>query len=322
MATKKTTHRLTKPETKREVLDPPHIVASERHASRATAEVPKELVHIERPEFAPYERLAIAREKIKVVRSLPPTRPEWVASTPRPRGVSRPIKGPRIRHRGHEHIPLHKFPPEDRHTYNDRSYPWGTVCRIVATGAGGSGVIVGPRHVLTASHCVAWAQGAAGTVEVLRSGASTAATTAISKVWFYQQVTDPIEWIENDDDYAVLVTADRIGDRFGWLGVRTYHSGWDREPYWYNIGYPDDLAGPVWQRSKWLDEDFWDLGGGRSMTTDADAFSGQSGSPMFGFWDDGPYAVAVISSQSDTENWCSGGDFMTSLVAHARAQDP
>lgn len=35
----------------------------------------------------------------------------------------------------------------------------------------------------------------------------------------------------------VLVTDQRVGDRFGWLGVRTYDSGWDDESYWTNIGY-------------------------------------------------------------------------------------
>ena len=31
------------------------------------------------------------------------------------------------------------------------------------------------------------------------------------------------------------------------------------------------------------------------MTTAADVMPGQSGSPMFGFWSDGPYVVAVAS---------------------------
>lgn len=301
---------------------PPRNEIPETFPSKASEPVPDELVRVENPAIAPYERHAIERSKIEVVRSLPPMQPTWVTSSLRPaRAPSRRL--PRIKHRGQELDPLIIIPPTDeRRTYNDRSYPWGTVCRIVTDAGEGSGVIVGPRHVLTASHVVDWAQNGAGSVEVHRSGGSTAATTAITAVWYYQQVTGQIEWIENDDDYAVLVTKGRIGDRFGWLGVRTYHNGWDGEPYWYSIGYPGDLPGPVWQRRKWLDEDFWDLGGGRSMTTDADAVGGQSGSPMFGFWDDGPYAVAVISNNSKKENWCSGGDFMTSLVAHARANDP
>ena len=48
---------------------------------------------------------------------------------------------------------------------------------------------------------------------------------------------------------------------------------------------------------------------------------------MFAFWDDGPYVVAVMSAEGDifasgTENWCSGGSDLTSLVLQARAGDP
>lgn len=73
---------------------------------------------------------------------------------------------------------------------------------------------------------------------------------------------------------------------------------------------------------KWLDEDAIDLGGGRAMTTDADMISGQSGSPLFAFWDDGPYIVAVWSGYSRDENWCAGGDDMTRLAVHARTAHP
>ncbi|MFE3442338.1 hypothetical protein ACFXNW_04850 [Nocardia sp. NPDC059180] len=67
-----------------------------------------------------------------------------------------------------------------------------------------------------------------------------------------------------DEDYAVLVTDQRLGDRFGTLGVRTYNSSWDDENVWWNIGYAGDIpAGatatfPYFQRDKKMDEDEWD----------------------------------------------------------------
>jgi V8-like Glu-specific endopeptidase len=227
--------------------------------------------------------------------------------------------------------PLFIWGADDRHVYNDTNYPWGCVCRIVTAIGVGSGVIVGPRHVLTASHIVDWNTNGAGTVEVHRAGPSVSAISAIVRVWYFTKIIPPgVDWSEVDEDYAVLITADRIGDRFGWLGVRTYRSRWDDEPYWENIGYADDVAGqmfPIHQRDKELDEDEFDYGSGRSMTTSADTLKGQSGSPLFAFWADGPYVVAVVSAQgtyflSGDENWCSGGSQMTRLVNHARSNDP
>jgi hypothetical protein len=76
-----------------------------------------------------------------------------------------------------------------------------------------------------------------------------------------------------------------------------------------------------------MDEDEWDYGSGRAMTTSADMMKGQSGSPMFGFWDDGPYAVAVMSAfgnvwASGFENWCSGGSDLGRVVKQARDENP
>ena len=132
-------------------------------------------------------------------------------------------------------------------------------------------------------------------------------------MWFYTKVTGLVEWYENDEDYAALVTSSRIGDRFGWLGTRTYDSDLDESGFWYNIGYPGDIGSgnsPVWQPRQVAGEDFWDFGESTSMETDADMIPGQSGSPLFAWWDAGPYA-AVWSNYSSDDNWCSGGDDMT-----------
>ncbi len=63
------------------------------------------------------------------------------------------------------------------------------------------------------------------------------------------------------------------------------------------------------------------------MTTSADVIKGQSGAPMFGFWDGLAYVVAVTSAEgvifaSGTENWCSGGSDLNRLIGIAREDHP
>ena len=56
---------------------------------------------------------------------------------------------------------------------------------------------------------------------------------------------------EGQYDYTVLVLADTIGERTGWLGTRRYTDAWDTNPNWWHIGYPQDLtsvARPTYQR--------------------------------------------------------------------------
>jgi hypothetical protein len=169
-------------------------------------------------------------------------------------------------------------------------------------------------------------------VEVHRAGPFVSAFSAIARVLYFTKVSDP-GYSEIDEDYALIITADRIGDRFGYFGFRTYNSSWDDEPFCWNIGYSEDIRGmmyPHYQKGKSLDEDEWDYGSARSMTTSADLTHGQSGSPIFGFWlQDGvcmPYVVAVVSSQgsaffSGDENWCSGGSLLSRLIRYGRDVD-
>jgi hypothetical protein len=96
------------------------------------------------------------------------------------------------------------------------------------------------------------------------------------------------------------------------------------------MGYPGDLfqgSTPTFQLNKSMDEDEWDLGSGRAMTTAADLKPGQSGSPMFAVWSDGRYVVAVMSAEgtvfaSGLENWCSGGSDLPRLINIARSDFP
>ncbi|WP_280499424.1 trypsin-like serine peptidase [Nocardia cyriacigeorgica] len=260
-----------------------------------------------------------------------PQRPDWVGSTLRPKAPPRP-RPPRLELRGVPFKPLIIYPPDDRNIYSDLRYPWVCVCHIQGRVAAGSGVIVGPRHVLTASHVVDWG-GPAEVIQVHRAGSAIQATARTFRRMAFTKLTSDPTYSTIDEDYAVLVTDQRLGDRFGSLGVRTYDSSWDDENVWWNIGYAGDIPTgaaatfPYFQRDKKMDEDEWDYGSGRAMTTAADFRPRQSGSPMFGFWTDGPYVVAVAAAVgeivlSGEENWCSGGSDLTRLVREAIASFP
>ncbi len=292
----------------------------------AKGKIPKKLQSMLLPELKPYKFQGIEakRNQQSDVKPTLPMIPKWFGASPSPCKAKLP-KPSRVLLNGKDVGPLTVFNSEDRRIYNDTSYPWGTICRVTSSVGDGSGVIVGPRHVLTASHAVDWSSNGAGTVEVHRSAGSVRARTAITKVWYYTKINvTPRSWFEVDEDYAVLVTADRIGDLFGWMGTRTYNSSWDDEPYWYNIGYPVSIGSglsPTFQQDKKLNEPWYDLGPARSMRTHADLTPGNSGGPMFAFWDDGPYVVAVVSGECPDVNWCAGGSWLTNLVRHAHDQD-
>lgn len=288
--------------------------------------IPKDLQDIFLPEPKPYDIKKLRADqdfKPEAVTTTPKI-PSWFGVHPIPEKALLPIP-PRISNKGEDAQPLTMFSPENRRIYNDLSYPWGTICRVITAAGAGSGVIVGPRHVVTASHVVDWSGNTGGTVEVHRSGSTVRASTAITRIWYYTKVTGTVGWFEQDEDYAVLITSQRIGDLFGWMGTRTYNSAWDNEPYWWNIGYPGSIGSgirPTYQRNARLDEPWYDLGPARAMSTRADLTPGNSGGPMFGFWSNGPYVVAVASSETSDKNWCSGGSWLTNLVSHAISQDP
>ncbi len=263
-------------------------------------------------------------------------RPPWMGWSPQP-SRRRFTPPPEVHHAGRRLDPLFVWHPDNRTAYNDGNYPWRCVCKITtASGRAGSGVLIGPRHVLTASHCVDWNTSDAEKIEVHLQGTTAAATTVDTLAYAYTQITTTsVPASQLDEDYAVLVLADRLGDRFGWFGTKTYDSGWDDEGLWTTIGYPGDSPFfsmfPTFQRGVYLDEDAFDLGSGRAMTTNADLMPGQSGSPMFGQWQEGPnlnpYVVAVVSAQgavwfSGDENWCSGGTDLGRLVKQARDENP
>jgi V8-like Glu-specific endopeptidase len=250
-----------------------------------------------------------------------PFRPAWADQT------FTPIRGPlvprhRVLHRGKDLEPLFVFPPDRRFVYSDQNYPWRCVGRIVVPGAIGSGVLIGPRHVLTASHVMNWSNLSAQFTVDQFDNSNLGSSSAIA-VWHYDKISN-VNTDNVEQDYIVLVLAKPLGETLGWLGSREYDDDWDDEPFWSSIGYASDMGGmdrPVFQDDITLEEE--DGGDMKVMTsTTGDFVPMQSGSPVFGWWTKGPYAVGVASAQGQGKNWMAGGQAMVDMVKTARAEDP
>ncbi len=235
---------------------------------------------------------------------------------------------PRVRLGKHDLKPLSGiFDPDGRRNYTDITYPWRCVCKVASGTRGGSGVLIGARHVLTASHVIDWGLRSAS-VSFVRNGVSFA-SAGVTDGFAYEEIGD-VDYDNSDSDYCVLVLNARLGDTLGFLGAQTYDSSWDDDvTIWSNIAYaPDKGAGnnPTFQTDFSLDEDDFDLGGGRTLFTGTGDFvPGMSGSPVFARFAGDRRVVGVVSAAGSgiyDYNFIAGGQDLTDLVIEARATLP
>ncbi|MEU5397778.1 trypsin-like peptidase domain-containing protein [Streptomyces sp. NPDC005963] len=277
----------------------------------------------EPPKFTIVEIDSSSTEASLSMAAATPSRPSKdteIRFAPQPLPDAQPA---RVVFAGQEADPLRVFNPDGRKTYNDRTFPWRCACRVSSGPRNvGSGVLIGGRHVLTASHVIDWN---ALTASVTLNQGGVIGSAAATHLIAFDKVVN-VTYTNADDDYAILVLNSRLGDGLGMLGCRTYDAAWDDEiSSWWNIAYTSQFFPPSanFQTGFFLDEDELDLGGGRLLETNTGDFvKGMSGSPVFGFWSDGPYVVGVVSAETSDYNWVAGGSNLTRLVNHARATLP
>jgi V8-like Glu-specific endopeptidase len=237
--------------------------------------------------------------------------------------------GPRIKR------PTTVFTPDERRIFQDTAYPWSTVGLVQTPHGTGSGVMIGPRHLLTVSHVIDWnvpAPYAANWVKFIPSyfdGSEPFGHAYSTNIyWFNKDSGDnSIDQTEEQFDYVVVVLDSRIGELTGWMGARGYSDSWDGLNVWSHMGYPADLNNgqrPSWQSPFTVDGSDSEPDSHEAIMHKADVFPGQSGGPVFAWWDGdvGPRAVAVQSWQTADTNGASGGGDLDELVIQARTDFP
>jgi V8-like Glu-specific endopeptidase len=224
------------------------------------------------------------------------------------------------------------FAPDDRMVFHDTAFPWSCFGRVDSPNGFGSGVMIGPRHLLTVSHIVQWLpDNQAGWIRfrpAFFDGSAPFGDAWATWTYYKHKVSGPtIDFVEGMYDYVCAVLNWPIGQLTGWIGSRGYTDAWDGGAYWSHIGYPSDVTGgnrPTYQSPISLDGAWYEFDSHEAMSHHGDVWPGQSGGPFFGWWANEPWprAVAVQSSQNSTENNGSGGQDMVDLVIRARSEHP
>jgi V8-like Glu-specific endopeptidase len=230
---------------------------------------------------------------------------------------------------GNRRVATTIFGGDDRRAFRDTAYPWSTIGLVQSDRGSGSGVMIGPRHLLTVSHVIDWAAPSGFAADWVRftpsfydGDAPFGEAYGVHIYWYLKEDGDGfITGDEGDFDYVVVVLDRRLGETTGWMGARGYDDDWDTLDAWSHMGYPSDLNSgqrPTWQGGFRVDGTDADA---QSILHQADVFPGQSGGPVFGFWagDVGPRAIAVQSWQLSSNNGASGSMDMRDLVAQARS---
>ncbi len=246
---------------------------------------------------------------------------------------------PRIRAKDRNLKPLLIFPPDRRYIFYDTRYPWRTTGRVITAQTTGAGVLVGPRHLLTASHLVVWNNdNTTGWLQFAPqyfNGSTPFGVANAVQTYFYRKVGMPSGEYDVAEDYVVCVLDRRLGESLGWMGSKTYTEDWDDLDSFCHVGYSSDLGGgnvPSFQdHVSFEDADNpgfmdWSNDGLDIETETASLTPGDSGGPFFGWWSNAPYVVSVTSAEGtlelDKDNWAGGGWQLPTTVNKARSDFP
>jgi hypothetical protein len=236
---------------------------------------------------------------------------------------------------------------DDRTVFRPVGYPWQCICHLTFStrqtprspweySGEGTGFLAGRNVCVTASHVFPAGDFSDFKVDVVAgsfNGSSILGEAGRTNVRAVLRVSP----YDVGSDLMVMGLYDPVGTVAGWLGTRTYTDRWEDRTVWALAGYPYDRAPyPTWQA--WIaiyddddgpdvdlpNGDWWDS---LQLESYADVASSMSGAPMFGWFDDGVYAVGVLKGWEgvdyglgeDNNAVASGGRILPAMVNYARS---
>jgi Trypsin len=296
-------------------------------------------------------RLPFRRSTTRVTRrtvTFKPYRPKWVDHVFHPkRSVPQSwARGPVVRRGYSGEVYYGVFPPDDRAVYYPSGYPWHCVGKIFAWNNAsspwpawtGSGVLIGPRLVLTAGHVVPWD----AATWMMRFVPAYYDGNSILGAGGESYVSDAQGWdlsyvsrTPNAHDMAVLRLYDPLGDWLGYFGSKPYWQGYPEMRYWNVTGYPAVVASaerPSYQPGIEV-VDVEPDGNAIKIEHLGDTTNGNSGGPFWATWPDGfPYAIGTVSGGEaswdssgnviEDVNVVAGGNDLNDLIRWGRANWP
>jgi V8-like Glu-specific endopeptidase len=264
-------------------------------------------------------------------------RPNWIDALSVPRLIL-PTEKPWLRRfNGRRTRPLWVY-DNARYAFQDDSWPFGLVGRIFNNeGYSGTGTLIGDRLVLTAGHMVPWSSSSwwMRFVPAYFNGASlfgAGVESYVSDARGYDTGGSVTGY-----DWAILRLYQPLGHSLGYFGYNSYSDSWNDLPVWANIGYPGDIDNaqePAFQQGFTVNDTDGDSNGGEELETEnCDLNHGNSGGPIYAWWNNGtdPRIVGVVSGEETeyqfpfstrNDNVFASGDGFANLCAWGRSNWP